>query len=80
MEKLVSNWCKDQSLPESYIFPPETRPGKLSIPSADTIPVVDLGEASINRSNTILKVLKASQEFGFFQVHTLLLKKNNVTN
>ncbi|XWS31436.1 hypothetical protein CRYUN_Cryun23aG0075600 [Craigia yunnanensis] len=68
MEKLVSNWCKDQSLPESYIFPPETRPGKLSIPSDDTIPVVDLGEASINRSNTIQKVLKASQEFGFFQV------------
>ncbi|KAK6286449.1 hypothetical protein POUND7_012628 [Theobroma cacao] len=68
MDKLVSDWCTDQSLPESYIFPPETRPGKLSIPSGDSIPVVDLGEASINRSNTIQKVLKASQDFGFFQV------------
>ncbi|XVF71987.1 hypothetical protein PTKIN_Ptkin12aG0084700 [Pterospermum kingtungense] len=68
MEKLVSSWCKDQSLPESYIVPPETRPGKLSIPSGNTIPVLDLGEASINRSYAIQKVLKASQEFGFFQV------------
>ncbi|MBA0820225.1 hypothetical protein Gohar_027825 [Gossypium harknessii] len=68
MERLVSNWYNHRALPESYICPPETRPGKLSIPSGDTIPVVNLGEALINRSNTILNVLRASQEFGFFQV------------
>ncbi|KAB2068976.1 hypothetical protein ES319_A08G066500v1 [Gossypium barbadense] len=68
MERLVSNWYNHRPLPESYICPPETRPGKLSIPSGDTIPVVSLGEALINRSNTILNVLRASQEFGFFQV------------
>ncbi|PPD84968.1 hypothetical protein GOBAR_DD18097 [Gossypium barbadense] len=68
MERLVSNWYNHRALPESYICPPETRPGKLSIPSGDTIPVVNLGEALINRSNTILNVLRASQKFGFFQV------------
>lgn len=73
MEKLVSSWCKDKFLPDSYIVPPETRPGKLNILSDDTIPVLDLGEASINPSNAIQKVLKASQEFGFFQVHTIYI-------
>ncbi|KAL4384896.1 hypothetical protein GQ457_15G023590 [Hibiscus cannabinus] len=68
MERLVSSWCHDGALPQSYICPPETRPGKLTIPSDDNIPVINLGEASINRNNTIINVLKASQEFGCFQV------------
>lgn len=74
MEKLVSIWSKDQQyLPENYIFPPETRPGKSIIPLCTTIPVIDLSKASDqNRSNTIQQILKASKEFGFFQVHKAL--------
>ncbi|GMJ01193.1 DOWNY MILDEW RESISTANT 6 [Hibiscus trionum] len=68
MERLVSSWCNDGDLPQSYICPPETRPGKITIPSGDNIPVINLGEASINRNNTVINVLKASHEFGFFQV------------
>lgn len=70
MEKLVSKWYKDESLPENYIFPPETRPGKSIVPLCNTIPVIDLSQAlGHNRSDTIQQILKASKEFGFFQVH-----------
>ncbi|KAJ4726866.1 Hyoscyamine 6-dioxygenase [Melia azedarach] len=69
MEKLVSTWYKDKSLPENYIFPPEKRPGKFSVPSCDAIPVVDLSKAlDHNRSDIIEQILKAGKEFGFFQV------------
>ncbi|XP_054814086.1 hyoscyamine 6-dioxygenase-like [Prosopis cineraria] len=67
MEKLVSNWYKVGSVPENYIFPQETRPGNLHVPMiGEGIPVIDLSEA--DRSLTIQKILKASQDFGFFQV------------
>lgn len=73
MEKLVSMWYKNQSLPEDYIFPPGTRPGKSIVPVCNDIPVVDLSTAvGCNRSDTIQKILKAGKEFGFFQVHTHL--------
>ncbi|KAJ4726868.1 Hyoscyamine 6-dioxygenase [Melia azedarach] len=69
MEKLVSNWYKDQSLPENYIFPPEKRPGKFSVASCNTIPVVDLSKAvDHNRFDIIQQILEAGKEFGFFQV------------
>ncbi|XVE72954.1 hypothetical protein DITRI_Ditri11bG0079000 [Diplodiscus trichospermus] len=69
MEKLVSSWYCDKTLPQSYIFPPETRPGKHIIPRCNTIPVVDLSKAlEHDRTNIVQQILMASQEFGFFQV------------
>ncbi|KAF7818414.1 protein DOWNY MILDEW RESISTANCE 6-like [Senna tora] len=71
MEKLVSNWFHDvgPTVPEDYIFPPETRPGDLHVPISQSIPVIDLSEAEQGDPTlTIHKILKASQDFGFFQV------------
>ncbi|KAK8583153.1 hypothetical protein V6N13_021865 [Hibiscus sabdariffa] len=69
MEKLVSSWFNDRPLPQSYIFPPETRPGNHTIPRCNSIPVVDLSKASGHDRTTIVQqILTASREFGFFQV------------
>ncbi|CAK7346419.1 unnamed protein product [Dovyalis caffra] len=69
MENLVSNRCKVQSLSEKYIFPPEMRPGKADVALCESIPVIDLEErAGHNRAIIAQEILKASQEFGFFQV------------
>lgn len=66
-------WYKDNSLPENYIFPPETRPGKCIVPSSNNIPLIDLSQAvGHHRSDTIQQILKAGNQFGFFQVHTSL--------
>lgn len=68
MEKLVSMWYKNQSLPEDYVFPPETRPGKSIVPLRN-VPVIDLSQAvGHNRTDIVQQILKASNEFGFFQV------------
>ena len=64
MEHLVSSWYNDRSLPESYILPPEERPGML--PLVKNIPVVDLG--AHDQTDIIQRILEASQEFGMFQV------------
>lgn len=60
----MSNWCTEtaQYLPEKYVFPPEKRPGKLDFPICENIPVIDLEKAKSQQ------ILKACQEFGFFQV------------
>ncbi|XP_050886888.1 hyoscyamine 6-dioxygenase isoform X2 [Lathyrus oleraceus] len=64
MEKLVSNWSNIQSVPENYIFPPETRPGEdLKVPFSHSIPIIDLND----RTNTTQQIIKAAREFGFFQ-------------
>ncbi|XP_061366965.1 hyoscyamine 6-dioxygenase-like [Gastrolobium bilobum] len=69
METLISNWSNVLSLPEDYIFPPESRPGNLKIPCSNDIPVIDLSEAQKgDRTHTIQKLIKAAEEFGFFQV------------
>lgn len=70
MEKLlVSSWQNVQFLPESYVFPPEERPGKSIIPLCKSIPVIDLGGAVGNNQGEIIQqILQASHEFGFFQV------------
>ncbi|KAL3603505.1 hypothetical protein D5086_004364 [Populus alba] len=69
MEILVSSRSNLQSLSEKYIFPEETRPGKVAIALCESIPVIDLGDiAGHNRANIAQEILKASQEFGFFQV------------
>ncbi|KAM1244346.1 hypothetical protein ACFX1X_036149 [Malus domestica] len=66
MEKLVSNWYNNRTLPENYIFPPDARPGKLTTaPSCENIPVIDLGG---DQTCIIQQILKASHEYGFFQV------------
>lgn len=73
MEKLISdnNQVQIRSLPEKYIFPPEKRPGKLPVSACKFVPVIDLEEtAGDNRAVISQKILKASQEFGFFQVST----------
>ncbi|CAL5206903.1 unnamed protein product [Lathyrus oleraceus] len=73
MEKLTPNWSSIESVPENYIFPPETRPGDIEIPISHSVPVIDLSEAhSVDRTNTIQKIIKAAEEFGFFQVHIIL--------
>jgi len=71
MEKLITNrWSNIQSIPENYIFPPDSRPGHVKIPFSSNIPVIDLDEAHEgDRTNIIQKIIKAAQEFGFFQVH-----------
>ncbi|KAK7345783.1 hypothetical protein VNO77_16394 [Canavalia gladiata] len=83
MEKLLSNGLfKNGSLPEDYIFPPESRPGNLKIPFNSNIPVIDLSEAqNDDRTNTIHKIIKAAEEFGFFQVinHGVSLNLMNET-
>lgn len=67
MEELVSSWCNVGAIPETYVFPPEKRPGKLIFTLDKSIPVLDLG--SEDRNQTIQQIMKASEEFGFFQVH-----------
>ncbi|KAL3517691.1 hypothetical protein ACH5RR_020280 [Cinchona calisaya] len=69
MEVLMSNWSDVQSMPESYVFPPDKRPGKHIFPDCKDIPTIDLDKAEgLNRAEIIQQIIKASQEFGFFQV------------
>ncbi|XP_028804392.1 protein DOWNY MILDEW RESISTANCE 6-like isoform X1 [Neltuma alba] len=66
-EMLVSSWYNARSsVPSSYIQPPECRPGNLAAASSETIPVIDLG--GHDRADIVRHVLKASEEYGFFQV------------
>ena len=67
---LISSWAKDvQSLPETYVFPPEQRPMELIAPASNN-PIVDLDQAVKHHcSDTIQKILKAGQDFSFFQVY-----------
>lgn len=66
---LVTGWCKNvESLPANYIMPPEKRPSHFSI--SKEIPVLDLGqEAGHGRADLIAQMIKASEEYGVFQVH-----------
>ncbi|KAK8717969.1 hypothetical protein V6N13_045219 [Hibiscus sabdariffa] len=69
MAQLVSSWYQNKTLPESYIFPPETRPGDLIVPACKTIPVIDLGKAEgQNRADIVRQILTACEEYGFLQV------------
>ena len=71
MEKLVSSWNNVQTVPEKYIFPLEKRPGNVTFNASKSIPVIDLEAiaSSQDRDATIQKILKAGEDFGFFQVH-----------
>ncbi|CAN4093320.1 unnamed protein product [Withania somnifera] len=68
MDKHNSKWFNVQSVPQSYTFPPEERPGDAPIPICDKIPVIDLGKCSWEKMEIIKQLLQAGQEFGFFQV------------
>ncbi|KAJ7971115.1 hyoscyamine 6-dioxygenase-like [Quillaja saponaria] len=68
-EMLVSSWFNGQhSVPKSYVQPPENRPGKLIFYSSKTIPVIDLGGGHDHQAETVNQIMKASQEYGIFQV------------
>lgn len=63
-------------VPESYVFTEEERPGKQLIPICQQIPVIELGGTKglqAGDSHTVHQILKAAQDFGFFQVLLLLL-------
>ncbi|PWA44820.1 flavanone 3-hydroxylase [Artemisia annua] len=59
-----SRWFDVELVPESYIFSPTDRPQNLDVAICDSIPVIDLAK----HIQPIESILKASQEFGFFQV------------
>ncbi|CAL5353645.1 unnamed protein product [Camellia sinensis] len=61
------NQCNIQSVLESYISPVEIRPGELVVPLCNTIPVIDLENLGQNQTELVQQIVKASQEFGFFQ-------------
>ncbi|KAK6141634.1 hypothetical protein DH2020_024607 [Rehmannia glutinosa] len=66
MENHVSRWFNVQTVPESHTFSIEDRPGKKQIPLCRTIPIIDL--ANSERTEIVQEIIKASQEYGFFQV------------
>lgn len=65
-QKLVSSWPNVPFVPESYVLPPEKRPGKLVVQPCKTIPVVDF--EGHDKTQIIQRIVKAIEEFGFFQV------------
>lgn len=69
MEKLISSKSRLQFVPESYILPPDSRPGRIEFPLCETIPVVDLrAELGFDRAQLAKQIIQASQEFGSFQL------------
>ncbi|WCJ38369.1 2-oxoglutarate (2OG) and Fe(II)-dependent oxygenase superfamily protein [Euphorbia peplus] len=66
MDKLVSRCCNGESVPKDCVFPPHLRPRNFTFCASDSTPVIDLG--GLDRAATVVQILKASQDFGFFQV------------
>ncbi|KAK4732054.1 hypothetical protein R3W88_025042 [Solanum pinnatisectum] len=71
MSNFVSSWAKNiVTLPENYVMPPDKRPNE-HVSIGNNIPVIDLEKASsstINHAELVQEILKASQEFGLFQI------------
>ncbi|TVU07475.1 hypothetical protein EJB05_46798, partial [Eragrostis curvula] len=65
MAEPLSNGAAYDSVPESYVFPVDKRPGN-SASSAAAIPVVDL--AGDDQDKIVKQIIDAGKEFGFFQV------------
>ncbi|KAJ1417491.1 Non-heme dioxygenase N-terminal domain [Sesbania bispinosa] len=60
-----------------YSHQNQSRPGNLNIPVSSNIPVIDICEEQKgDRTNTIQKIIKAAEEFGFFQVINHGISKN----
>ncbi|KAF5459362.1 hypothetical protein F2P56_023315 [Juglans regia] len=69
MEKLISSRSNLQLVPESYVIPPESRPGNAKVPLFETIPVIDIaGELGSDRAQLVKQIMQACQDFGFFQL------------
>lgn len=70
-QRLVSSWFHGHSsVPPTYVQPLESRPGcRFMSPSCMSIPVIDLGDRHNDRADTIKHILKASEQYGFFQVN-----------
>ncbi|MCD7467405.1 hypothetical protein HAX54_004826 [Datura stramonium] len=65
---LVSSWCKNvQPLPESYIFPPDQRPGETIVPLRGSSPIIDFSTEA-GGAAILHQIIKACQDFGYFQV------------
>lgn len=72
--KLVSSWYNLHSfVPQSYVQPPESRPcnAVYVLSTNQKIPVIDLW--GHDRDDIIRNIIKASEEYGFFQVQILHL-------
>ncbi|XP_049407888.1 hyoscyamine 6-dioxygenase-like [Solanum stenotomum] len=71
MSNFVSSWAKNiVTLPENYVMPPDKRPNE-HVSIGNNIPVIDLAKASsstVNHAELVQEILKASQEFGLFQI------------
>ncbi|KAJ8558143.1 hypothetical protein K7X08_004909 [Anisodus acutangulus] len=73
MANLVSSWARNvDTVPENYVMPPNKRPSEL-VSIGSNIPVIDLVKASSSTINhagagLVQEILKASQEFGLFQI------------
>ncbi|GMP25596.1 hypothetical protein CsSME_00002391 [Camellia sinensis var. sinensis] len=88
MEVLLSNRPIVQSLPDSYVLPPDRRPGMVNVPIGKDIPVIDFQTIADpdDRIEVVQQILKACQEFGLFQVinhgvsRTLVDEAMNVLN
>ncbi|XP_062119433.1 hyoscyamine 6-dioxygenase-like [Humulus lupulus] len=65
MENLLSTKGEFKVVPESYILPPEDRPGNTKVPLCDTIPVIDFKG---KQAKLVHQIIHASKEFGFFQL------------
>ncbi|XP_047312475.1 protein DOWNY MILDEW RESISTANCE 6-like [Impatiens glandulifera] len=66
---MISNWSKVESVPKSYNFPFGERPDdNLIAPFCNSIPIIDLQSLSSQRTEIINQILKASQDYGFFQL------------
>ncbi|PIN23103.1 Iron/ascorbate family oxidoreductase [Handroanthus impetiginosus] len=62
-------WFNVESVPQSHIFPLEDRPGQEPIPLCRKIPIINLGQhPNSERTDTIHRIIQASQEYGLFQV------------
>ncbi|EXC31935.1 Hyoscyamine 6-dioxygenase [Morus notabilis] len=69
MEKLMSIRRDLESVPDSYILPPDSRPGETEVPLCKTIPVIDCkGEFGRDPTKLIQQIIEASTEFGLFQL------------
>ncbi|CAM8879366.1 unnamed protein product [Rhodiola kirilowii] len=66
MEKLLPTNEQLKFVPESYIHPPEVRPGNFEFPVFRDVPVIDLFELGHNRAELVNKIVKAGHDFGIF--------------
>lgn len=71
-------WFDVESVPESYIFGMEDRPGNEPIPVCKAIPVIDL--ANSHKQQILHQIIQASKEYGFFQVITHIYSNSSFIN